>query len=1127
VGDQVQGSGNLQIVTTAGVAALTAPTWPPAIGGTVPDGTVVWQRTATGYGGQATGSILGGTLMTTAAGGTSGLAEPAWTTTVGQQPVDGAITDWQMSQPSGTSAGTDLQNIMNALNACPAQGVVQLTAGIYYITSSLVYGSRSAVLSQVTLRGKGPDQTKLIASGSATLDSAGGAVLMNWTPANTNYYQGDVQWTGGYAKGSTLLTLASMPPALTAVFPSPLGNVVHLDQRDDSVGICPATGGVGICSGVAGASESGTTVTIVTTLPHGYTATQSVGIGLVTGGNAASIRYNTSGISPAWAANTVYPTGSLVNGASATMEATTGGTSGAAAPTWPPVIGNTVADNTVTWTRRGGGSYANYYCSATVSTGTNSNQTNCPWWTITDVGCVISGSYVTASGCGITPINAFQYTAPISGLPNAGSPSATSSPWTTVGVSSAMATVDTGGVYKVSIVNVTNPTAAAVGRVCPGTNSGGPGVLHCPTAAEMSRRSLLETHQITAVCTGAGVGNTAAGNGVSVPACQNNLQVVVWPPLLASSWRASQDPRMWWMTKAARLGIEDLTLDMSPMIANGNLGGISFQNCFECWVRNVRSIYSNRNHVGMNYGGNDEVRDNYIFGSQGRRNTAYGVELGAAASFAKVENNICQKINGCILAGASMGSVAAYNYGMTSTYDGGPVWNLALMIGTHNSSGFGLFEGNVFNATSFDATHTTASQLTAFRNRLYGYDFPPRVNTGSLTLANVDPISRGYNFIGNVLGWPGIQTSYEGTARGQASIWVRAFPVGPTRDDQLTRDMMLRWGNYDTINQATQWNVADVPSTPPAGGWAFINANPVPPQTLPASFYLTAQPAYWTTPYGTPGWPAIGPDVTASGTLDATCATPWNQTTGQGDPFRCNGVAHLSYQIPAQMCIANAQPDPAYAVPGWPITTSTYTAVGGNTATFTTAASGALLPADTVNVSGVSLAEYNRDYVVCTVNVQSGNYCPGTITTGQVNMQPLQSPGGTGASGTGGTMTLYTVKSFNGRTCYPNDFGAAPPGASLSVSPLSIAVGGSATLSWTTGGATQASIDQGIGTVALPSGSMPVSPTVTTTYTLTATNANGTSTATATLTVGTTPPPTALKQIVGPGRIVGTGVIKP
>jgi hypothetical protein len=68
-------------------------------------------------------------------------------------------------------------------------------------------------------------------------------------------------------------------------------------------------------------------------------------------------------------------------------------------------------------------------------------------------------------------------------------------------------------------------------------------------------------------------------------------------------------------------------------------------------------------------------------------------------------------------------------------------------------------------------------------------------------------------------------------------------------------------------------------------------------------------------------------------------------------------------------------------------------------------------------------------------------------------------------------------------------------------SPSQIAAGQSSTLTWITQGATQVSINNGVGNVAA-SGSTTVSPTQTTTYTLTATGPAGNVTATATVTVG-------------------------
>jgi hypothetical protein len=75
----------------------------------------------------------------------------------------------------------------------------------------------------------------------------------------------------------------------------------------------------------------------------------------------------------------------------------------------------------------------------------------------------------------------------------------------------------------------------------------------------------------------------------------------------------------------------------------------------------------------------------------------------------------------------------------------------------------------------------------------------------------------------------------------------------------------------------------------------------------------------------------------------------------------------------------------------------------------------------------------------------------------------------------------------------------SPPTVSFSVSPSSICLGNSATLSWSaTGYVNSVSIDQGIGGVST-SGNRTVSPTSTTTYTLTATGIGGTTTRSVTL----------------------------
>ncbi|MFL6310970.1 MAG: alkaline phosphatase family protein [Terriglobales bacterium] len=72
-------------------------------------------------------------------------------------------------------------------------------------------------------------------------------------------------------------------------------------------------------------------------------------------------------------------------------------------------------------------------------------------------------------------------------------------------------------------------------------------------------------------------------------------------------------------------------------------------------------------------------------------------------------------------------------------------------------------------------------------------------------------------------------------------------------------------------------------------------------------------------------------------------------------------------------------------------------------------------------------------------------------------------------------------------------------GVTLTASPATVGPGQTAALSWTSSNAATLSIDQGIGAVNGPSGSVSVSPAATTTYTITATNGSATATATATV----------------------------
>jgi outer membrane protein OmpA-like peptidoglycan-associated protein len=126
-------------------------------------------------------------------------------------------------------------------------------------------------------------------------------------------------------------------------------------------------------------------------------------------------------------------------------------------------------------------------------------------------------------------------------------------------------------------------------------------------------------------------------------------------------------------------------------------------------------------------------------------------------------------------------------------------------------------------------------------------------------------------------------------------------------------------------------------------------------------------------------------------------------------------------------------------------------------------------------------------------------------TSGSTSVTPAQTTTYTlTATGPGGTVNQSVTVTVSAPAA------GNPQILRFEANPLSIAPGGQSTLSWTTSGATQASISPNVGNVTL-NGSTTVQPSATTTYTLTATSSDGkTVTAPVTITVA----PGSIPQIV-------------
>src|SRR5206468_9688785 len=95
------------------------------------------------------------------------------------------------------------------------------------------------------------------------------------------------------------------------------------------------------------------------------------------------------------------------------------------------------------------------------------------------------------------------------------------------------------------------------------------------------------------------------------------------------TWRSGQTPAVsgWGRTdgsSAFGIGLEDLTVvNQDP---DSDHPTIIIGDCYGCWIKNVRSLYGNRNHVEIMQSAHAEIRDSYFYGSTASNSQSYGIE---------------------------------------------------------------------------------------------------------------------------------------------------------------------------------------------------------------------------------------------------------------------------------------------------------------------------------------------------------------------------------------------------------------------------------------------------------------------------------------------------------------------
>jgi hypothetical protein len=340
------------------------------------------------------------------------------------------------------------------------------------------------------------------------------------------------------------------------------------------------------------------------------------------------------------------------------------------------------------------------------------------------------------------------------------------------------------------------------------------------------------------------------------------------PGIYMPNWRSARSPQAWWVSNdpyVTGVGLEDFSIKyQSGVIGPFN---ISFFNAKNSWVKNVRSIKPEQKHVNLFVSHHITVRDSYFFSTTNSVNDSYAVDLYWAGDNL-IENNIAQRVAvPWMVETNAPGSVFGYNYSINNLFDSGNTATQWMQAAAHdhgNGSSFVLFESNDGNGTVRENYFGMVHFFTDFRNRWAGWEPSGVMQNQSVAVMN-QALARFHNYIGNVLGTDSFHTTYQTIAGGSTTNCTHSIyaiglgsncanggsgPFPP--NDANTLPSLMRWGNYDTVNDTSRFVAGEVPS-------GISNySNPVPASNnLPPSFYLSSKPAW----FGSVTWPAIGPDV--------------------------------------------------------------------------------------------------------------------------------------------------------------------------------------------------------------------------------------------------------------------------
>jgi hypothetical protein len=374
-------------------------------------------------------------------------------------------------------------------------------------------------------------------------------------------------------------------------------------------------------------------------------------------------------------------------------------------------------------------------------------------------------------------------------------------------------------------------------------------------------------------------GSLARGQIVEVTAVAG--ETVTFTPALYTAY-TNAPVAVPFAASAEYAGVEDLQVYANNTGYSANFG---LSACAYCWVRAVESNYADGDHVNIEWGFRDEVRDSYF--SNAFRHEAgphdSDIRLALKTSASLIENNIIDRTHQSILLQyGPAGNVIAYNY-TTGEFDAAAVNYMVGGVFFHGAHPqFNLLEGNVITKLDADSTWGSSSQITAFRNWIVGTNRICAPVTGGRVPVTCSAAHYGYqaaravqmsylstrnNFVANLVGSAQMR-SLASSGRPLAQSPAIEYPSQRSYDD-VAYGWSFGYGKESDDGSGTGCSGG----TPPchlAGTSAtdFFHGNmssvssvitwaPIVPHQLPASFYLSGRPAWW----GSLPFPATGPDV--------------------------------------------------------------------------------------------------------------------------------------------------------------------------------------------------------------------------------------------------------------------------